>query len=95
MLVLGIDYAVSLIGWIIAGLIGGWLAGQVSKGSGFGLIGDLVMGVVGALLLGFILNALNLFPDNVGLIGTIIAAFIGALLLTFIVHALTGRRVVP
>ena len=94
MLVLGINMGVGLIGWIIAGLVGGWLAGQVSKGSGFGLVGDLVMGVVGALLLGFILNALNLFQDETtGLIGTIVVAFIGALLLTFIIHALTGRRV--
>lgn len=90
------QFGVGLIGWIIAGIIGGWLAGQVSKGGGYGLIGDLVMGVVGALLLGWILSVTIWAHDDtsVGLIGTIVVAFVGALLLSFLLRALTGRRAV-
>jgi uncharacterized membrane protein YeaQ/YmgE (transglycosylase-associated protein family) len=91
------NFGVGLIGWIIAGLIGGWLAGQVSKGSGYGLVGDLIMGIVGALLLGWILSVTIWAGDdtNVGLIGTIVAAFVGALLLSWLLRAFTGRRVAP
>ncbi len=91
--VFAINYGVGLIGWIIAGAVGGWLAGQVRKGGSYGLIGNVVVGIIGALLLGVLLNALNLFKDeNTGLIGTIAAAFVGALLLTTIVNAITGQR---
>ncbi len=94
--VLAFDFAVGLIGWIVAGIIGGWLAGQVSKGSGYGLIGDLIMGVVGALLLGWLLSIVwpDTTNDSVHLIGTIVVAFVGALLLSWLLRAFTGRRAV-
>ncbi len=43
----------SILAWIVLGLIAGWLAGQVMKGRGYGLIGDLVLGIVGAIIGGF------------------------------------------
>ena len=44
----------SILSWIVVGLIAGWLAGRVMKGGGFGLIGDIIVGVIGGLLGGFL-----------------------------------------
>jgi uncharacterized membrane protein YeaQ/YmgE (transglycosylase-associated protein family) len=49
----------SLLVFLIVGLIAGWLAGQVVKGGGFGLVGDLVVGVIGAFLGGFLFNSMG------------------------------------
>ncbi len=48
----------SIIIWIIVGAIAGWLAGMVVKGGGFGLIGDIIVGIVGALIAGWLLPAI-------------------------------------
>lgn len=79
-----------LIAWIVVGLIAGWLAGQFMKGSGYGLIGDLVVGLIGALIGGFL--ASFFITGSVGLIGSIIVAFIGAVVLVAIVRAVSGGR---
>ena len=47
-----------LLSWLVVGLIAGWLAGQVMRGGGYGLLGDIVVGIVGALLGGFLASAL-------------------------------------
>ncbi|HPA71436.1 MAG: GlsB/YeaQ/YmgE family stress response membrane protein [Spirochaetes bacterium] len=73
-----------LISWIIVGLVAGWLAGLIWKGGGFGLIGNLVVGVVGAILGGWILGILGF--SHYGLIGTIITAVIGALILLWVIN---------
>lgn len=72
--------------FLIVGLIAGWLAGILVKGGGFGLVGDLVVGVVGALLGGFLFNLLGLY-SNGGLIGSIVVATVGAVVLLIIVRA--------
>ena len=54
-----------LLTWIVVGLIAGWLAGMIVKGGGFGLIGDLIMGVVGALVGGFLAGAIFGIPDPI------------------------------
>jgi uncharacterized membrane protein YeaQ/YmgE (transglycosylase-associated protein family) len=69
----------------VIGLVAGWLAGMLVKGGGFGLIGDLVVGVLGALLGGFLFGALG-FSSGGGLIGAIIVATIGAVVLIFLVR---------
>ncbi|HEY7200638.1 MAG TPA: GlsB/YeaQ/YmgE family stress response membrane protein [Candidatus Dormibacteraeota bacterium] len=79
-----------IIAWIIVGLIAGWLAGVVMKGGGYGLVGDLIVGLVGALLGGFL--ASFFISGSVGLIGSIIVAFIGAVVLIAILRAVTGGR---
>jgi uncharacterized membrane protein YeaQ/YmgE (transglycosylase-associated protein family) len=79
-----------LIAWIVVGLIAGWLAGQVMKGGGYGIIGDLIIGLIGALIGGFLVGLF--IQGSVGLIGSIIVAFIGAVVLVAIVRALTGGR---
>jgi uncharacterized membrane protein YeaQ/YmgE (transglycosylase-associated protein family) len=56
-----------LIAWLVVGLVAGWLAGQFMKGGGFGLVGDLVMGIIGAFVGGFVFSLL-LPGSSVGLI---------------------------
>ena len=69
-----------LLWFIIIGLVAGWLAGKVMKGKGFGIVGDIVVGVIGALIGGFLFRTLGLSPDG-GLIGSLIVATIGAVVL--------------
>jgi uncharacterized membrane protein YeaQ/YmgE (transglycosylase-associated protein family) len=71
--------------WIVVGLIAGWLASAV-VGGGYGVIGDIVVGVVGAFLGGIIFRALNIGTPFGGLPGTIFVAFIGAVLLLLLLR---------
>ena len=84
-----------ILSWIIVGLIAGWLAGELMRGSGFGVIGDIIVGIVGALLGGFIATALFGVPDPLTGIDftTIIVAFLGSVILIAILRALRGARV--
>ena len=75
--------------FLIIGLIAGWLAGKLTKGSGFGLIGDLVVGVIGALVGGFLFGLVGL--SSSGLIGSLITAVVGAIVLLFIVGWIKKR----
>ena len=69
--------------FLIIGLIAGWLAGKIMKGKGFGLVGNLVVGVIGALIGGFVFDAAGI--ATAGFIGSLIAALLGALILLWIV----------
>jgi uncharacterized membrane protein YeaQ/YmgE (transglycosylase-associated protein family) len=72
--------------WLIVGGIAGWLAGMVVKGGGFGLIGDIIVGIVGSLIAGWLLPMIN-FPMIGGpFIGSVIDAFIGAVILLIILR---------
>ena len=84
----------SIIAWIVLGLIAGWLAGQIMRGGGYGLVGDIVLGVLGALIGGWITGAL-LGRDMVNgfNIETLIVAVVGAIILIAISRLFTGRRV--
>ena len=73
------------IWFILVGLVAGWLAGQLVKGGGFGVVGDIVVGVIGALLGGFLFSSLGVSLGG-GLLGAIIVATIGAVLLIFILR---------
>ena len=83
-----------LLAWIIVGLIAGFLASQVMKGRGSGLVGDLVLGIVGALLGGFLASVLLKMPDAVNGINitSILVAFVGAVILIALLRAVSGRR---
>jgi uncharacterized membrane protein YeaQ/YmgE (transglycosylase-associated protein family) len=84
---------VGLLAWIIVGLIAGWLAGMVMKGGGYGVVGDIIVGIIGALLGGFLASVLFGIPDAVNGINvtSIIVAFIGAVILVAILRAIPGR----
>lgn len=69
----------SILAWIIIGAIAGWLAGLLVKGYGFGLIGNIVVGILGAGVAGLLAPRLGLYTESAG--GNIIAALLGALIL--------------
>jgi uncharacterized membrane protein YeaQ/YmgE (transglycosylase-associated protein family) len=73
-----------LIWWILVGLIAGFLAGKVMKGRGFGVVMDIVVGIAGAIVGGFVLGLLGIHAG--GLIGSIVVAFVGAVILIWLVR---------
>jgi uncharacterized membrane protein YeaQ/YmgE (transglycosylase-associated protein family) len=75
----------SLIAWIIIGVVAGWLAGLLVKGGGFGLIGDIVVGVIGAFIGGWLAGVLHIHIGG-GMISSIITATVGAILLIVILR---------
>ena len=75
------------LAWIIVGLIAGWLAGQVMKGGGYGVLVDIILGILGGILGGWIFGLLGLGTSG-GMIGSIIVAFIGAVILVGITRLL-------
>ena len=75
----------SLLWFLIVGIVAGWLAGVLVKGGGFGVIGDLVVGIVGAVLGGWLFSTLGASAGG-GIVGSIIVATIGAVVLLFAVR---------
>jgi uncharacterized membrane protein YeaQ/YmgE (transglycosylase-associated protein family) len=75
---------VDFVWFIIIGIVAGWLAGKIMRGGGFGLLGDLVIGVIGALLGGFIFGQLGISAG--GLIGSLVTATVGAIILLFLIR---------
>jgi uncharacterized membrane protein YeaQ/YmgE (transglycosylase-associated protein family) len=73
------------IWFLLIGLAAGWLAGQVMKGGGFGVVGDIVVGVIGALIGGFLFQRSGAFAGG-GLLGSLIVATIGAIILLFLLR---------
>ncbi len=72
----------SLIWWIVVGLIAGWAAGKIMKGGGYGPAMDIVLGIVGAVVGGWLLGMLGIHAG--GLIGTILVAIVGAIFLIWL-----------
>jgi uncharacterized membrane protein YeaQ/YmgE (transglycosylase-associated protein family) len=79
-----------ILWFILIGIAAGWLAGQIMKGGGFGLVGDLVVGVIGALLGGFIFRLLGISTGS--MIGSLVTATVGAIVLIFLLRLLGGRK---
>jgi uncharacterized membrane protein YeaQ/YmgE (transglycosylase-associated protein family) len=75
----------------LIGIVAGWLAGKIVDGGGFGLIGDLIVGVVGAFIGDWLLPRLNIHL-GVGTIALIVNATIGAIVLLVIIRVVAGRR---
>ena len=80
--------AQGLIVWLIIGGVAGWLAGLIVRGGGYGVIGDIVVGIVGSMLFGWLFGASGLAVGS-GIIGSIIAATIGAVLLVLLLRLVT------
>jgi uncharacterized membrane protein YeaQ/YmgE (transglycosylase-associated protein family) len=73
----------SVLAWIVIGAIAGWLAGVLVKGYGFGLFGNIVIGILGAGIAGLLAPSLGLYTASFG--GNIVAALLGALFLLLLV----------
>lgn len=82
----------SWLSWIVVGLIAGAIAARVVAGRGFGCIADIVVGVAGAIIGGFLLSALFGANGTVGFWGSIIVAFVGAAVLLAALKLLSGGR---
>jgi uncharacterized membrane protein YeaQ/YmgE (transglycosylase-associated protein family) len=80
----------SLVIILIVGIAAGWLAGQIVRGAGFGLIGDLVVGVVGAFLASALFPRLG-FHVGTGIVSEILYAAVGAIVLLLILRLVSGR----
>ncbi len=80
----------SLIYSAIIGIIAGWLAGQISRSHGFGLWGDLAVGIVGSIIGNFALGLLGL--QTYGIIGSIIASTVGAVILLWAIRMFSGTK---
>ena len=74
----------NLIVFLLIGLIAGWLAGRIMRGGGFGLVGDLIVGVIGAFLGGWIFGLLGISAG--GNIGLFVTALVGAIVLLFLLR---------
>ena len=71
------------IEFIVVGLIAGWLAGKVMKGGGYGVLVDIILGILGGVLGGWLFGMLGIWPGG-GIVGSLIVAFIGAVILVWI-----------
>jgi len=76
-----------LLAWVVVGLIAGWLAGQVMRGGGYGVLVDIILGLVGGIVGGWVFGLLGIWPGG-GMIGSIIVAFVGAVILVGIARLL-------
>jgi len=83
-----------ILAWLVVGLIAGWLAGQVMRGGGLGLIGDVIVGIVGAVIGGFLAREFLDMPNAVSGINvtSVVVAFIGAVILLALLRMVSGRR---
>ncbi len=81
-------FSQSLIAWLFIGLIAGWLAGKLARGRGFGCISDIILGLIGAFLGGWIFTRLGILGG--GFVYSLAAATVGAVLLVAIARLLSG-----
>ncbi len=81
-----------IIWWVLVGLIAGFLTGKIMKGSGFGALMDIIVGIIGAVIGGFIMTHIFGAAASGGLIYSIIVAVVGAVILTFLLRLITGSR---
>ena len=89
----GIAISSPLLVWILIGLLAGWIAGLISRGSGFGCIGDILLGLIGSILGGWIFSRLHILGG--GFIYGLAAATVGAVVLVAIARLFTGGRRSP
>ena len=85
-----------IVAWLVVGLIAGWLAGQVMKGGGYGVLMDIALGLLGGIIGGWLFGALGIWPGS-GILGSIAVAFAGAVILVAVIldqvaHIVQAKR---
>ncbi len=83
----------SLLGWIILGLLAGWIGSHIVDNGGKGPLLDIVLGIVGALVGGFIFSALGALPVTGFNLYSLVVSVVGAVVVLVLYHAIAGRRV--
>jgi uncharacterized membrane protein YeaQ/YmgE (transglycosylase-associated protein family) len=88
------EFSMGILSWIVVGLIAGWLAGLLVKGSGYGCVGDIIVGVIGGLLGGWGASYFFHMGDPMSGINllSIGVAFVGAVIFVVILRLISGRR---
>lgn len=86
-----VEWRRGLIGWILIGLLAGWLAGKLVRGEGFGCIGDVLLGLIGSVIGGWIFTQLGIVHSN-GFLLSLAAATVGAVVLVAIAHLFFGKK---
>jgi uncharacterized membrane protein YeaQ/YmgE (transglycosylase-associated protein family) len=84
-----VEWQRGLLGWLVIGLLAGWLAGKIARGRGFGCIGDIVLGLIGSVIGGWIFTKLGIVHANTFLF-SLAAATVGAVILVSIAHLFFG-----
>jgi len=84
-----VEWQRGLLGWFVIGLLAGWLAGKIARGRGFGCIGDIVLGLIGSVIGGWIFTKLGIVHGNTFLF-SLAAATVGAVILVSIAHLFFG-----
>ncbi len=84
----------SIIGWLILGLVAGFIASKIVNKSGQGLLLDIVLGIVGAFVGGFLFSLVGAAPVSGFSIYSMVVAVIGAIVVLVVYHALVGRRTI-
>lgn len=80
----------NIVWFLLIGLVAGWLAGLIAKGRGFGFVGNLIIGAIGALVGGFLFRAVGLSPNNT--LGELVMATVGAIVLLFLLSVVAGSQ---
>jgi len=86
-----VEWRRGLIGWLVIGLLAGWLAGKMARGRGFGCIGDVLIGLIGSVIGGWIFTQLGIVHENTFLY-SLAAATIGAVVLVSVAHLFFGGK---
>jgi uncharacterized membrane protein YeaQ/YmgE (transglycosylase-associated protein family) len=84
-----VEWQRGLLGWLVIGLLAGWLAGKIARGRGFGCIGDIVLGLIGSVIGGWVFTKLGIVHANTFLF-SLAAATVGAVILVSIAHLFFG-----
>ena len=82
----------NLFSWLVVGAVAGWLAGTIMQGRGFGCIGNVLIGLIGGVIGGYIFQALKIAPLATGILNEIITSLVGAMILLAIANILSPRR---
>ncbi|HTQ98216.1 MAG TPA: GlsB/YeaQ/YmgE family stress response membrane protein [Candidatus Acidoferrum sp.] len=86
-----VEWKRGLLGWLVIGLLAGWLAGKLARGRGFGCIGDIVLGLIESVIGGWIFTKLGIVHSNTFLF-SLAAATVGAVILVSIAHLFFGGK---
>ena len=83
-----------IIAWIVLGLVAGWLAGMIMHGGGYGLVGDIILGIIGAIIGGWITSLVTRQDVTIGFnLPSLLIAVLGAIVLIALSRLVTGRRI--
>jgi uncharacterized membrane protein YeaQ/YmgE (transglycosylase-associated protein family) len=89
---MALTFSHTLIGWILIGLIAGWLAGTLARGRGFGCIANLVLGLIGSLLGGWLFVKLGIMGAGSSFLYSLAAATVGAVVLVLVAGLFSGNK---